>query len=346
MNLIATRLKAAVVHYIGNKSQDQGYFLSKKEIEAPVDLAERLTSYFTAKFDKSHDRFRFHHPDSLQFNVVYQYATMLFDNKETLHEISRRLALHLYECTMHPKINPGELFICHFEDCLIDNQQVNALGIFKTENKSGFFELVKGGEGFEVLYKDGIDLSKLDKGCLVVDKGRAEGYEVMLVDQSGRSIDTQYWKDDFLGLEVVNTEYRQTNQFLGMAKTYLTSQMPEEFQVSKTDQIDLLNRSVDYFKKRDEFDRSEFEREVLQDEAVISSFKNFDSAFRQANDVDIEDHFEISIPAVKRQARVFKSVLKLDKNFHIYIHGNRDLIEQGIDADGRKYYKIYYKEEA
>jgi hypothetical protein len=31
-------------------------------------------------------------------------------------------------------------------------------------------------------------------------------------------------------------------------------------------------------------------------------------------------------------------------NFHIYAHGNRTLIEQGIDENG-KFYKIYYQEE-
>ena len=46
---------------------------------------------------------------------------------------------------------------------------------------------------------------------------------------------------------------------------------------------------------------------------------------------EIADNFEISAQAVKRQARIFKSVLKLDKNFHIYIHGNRELIEKGFD---------------
>ncbi|OAV70416.1 50S ribosomal protein L22/unknown domain fusion protein [Bacteroidales bacterium Barb4] len=35
----------------------------------------------------------------------------------------------------------------------------------------------------------------------------------------------------------------------------------------------------------------------------------------------------------------------IDKDFHIYVHGNRDLIEQGIDENGRKFYKIYYQEE-
>jgi len=61
--------------------------------------------------------------------------------------------------------------------------------------------------------------------------------------------------------------------------------------------------------------------------------------------MEVSDNFDISKQAVKKQARVFKSVLKLDKNFHIYIHGNRDLIEQGVDNNGRKFYKIYYEEE-
>jgi len=49
---------------------------------------------------------------------------------------------------------------------------------------------------------------------------------------------------------------------------------------------------------------------------------------------------------VKKQARIFKTVLKLDKNFRIYIHGNRELIEQGVEKDGRKYYKIYFEQES
>jgi hypothetical protein len=54
----------------------------------------------------------------------------------------------------------------------------------------------------------------------------------------------------------------------------------------------------------------------------------------------------ISGTAVKKQARVFKSVLKLDKNFHIYIHGNKELIEKGYDEQLQmNYYKVYFKEE-
>jgi hypothetical protein len=58
------------------------------------------------------------------------------------------------------------------------------------------------------------------------------------------------------------------------------------------------------------------------------------------------NEFEISPHAVKKQARVFKSVIKLDKNFHIYIHGDRQLIEKGYDdALQKHYYKIYFEQE-
>jgi len=54
----------------------------------------------------------------------------------------------------------------------------------------------------------------------------------------------------------------------------------------------------------------------------------------------------ISESAVKKQARSIKSIIKLDKNFHIYVHGHRKLIEQGVDEQGRKFYKISYNEES
>ena len=57
------------------------------------------------------------------------------------------------------------------------------------------------------------------------------------------------------------------------------------------------------------------------------------------------DDFAISEGAVKKQSRALKSVIKLDKNFHIYVHGNRNLIEQGEDDRGQ-FYKVYYQEES
>ena len=86
---------------------------------------------------------------------------------------------------------------------------------------------------------------------------------------------------------------------------------------------------------------------MLGDADVIESFRKYGKNAMAGKDFDVIDNFEISAQAVKRQARVFKSVLKLDKNFHVYIHGDRELIEKGFDeAMGKNYYKLYFNSES
>src|SRR5699024_9451624 len=187
----------------------------------------------------------------------------------------------------------------------------------------------------------GIGNKKPDKACLILFTG--EPYTVLIIDSSNN--ETNYWQNDFINHTPKNDNVNSTNNFLTITKDFITNQVPTDFVVTKADQIDLLNRSVDYFKNHEAFNKQEFEEEVFVDSNVIESFRKFGQTYRQENEMEFADDFEISAQAVKKQARVFKSVLKLDKNFHIYIHGNRELIEQGIDENGRKYYKIYYEEE-
>jgi hypothetical protein len=66
-----------------------------------------------------------------------------------------------------------------------------------------------------------------------------------------------------------------------------------------------------------------------------------------AKQVVIEDEFSIHVAAVKKQQRFFKAVVKLDKNFHIYIHGRKDLVEKGYDEkSGKQFYKLYFDKES
>ncbi len=84
--------------------------------------------------------------------------------------------------------------------------------------------------------------------------------------------------------------------------------------------------------------------EVLQDESVIESFSNFKSDYEQDMQISISEDFPINNQAVKKQQRHFKSIIKLDKNFHIYIHGDRKMIETGQDDKG-KFYRLYFEQE-
>jgi len=222
---------------------------------------------------------------------------------------------------------------------------MEAIGIFKSEKNVPFLKMKGQKSRFVIDHDFGFEIDRIDKGCLIFKTQKIHGYRILIIDNASRAEEAKYWKDDFLKVKPIANEFHQTNQFLSITKDFVTKKLPEDFEVSKTDKIDLLNRSVDYFKTRDSFDKKEFEKEVLQDTGIIKAFRNFDQNFRAQNNIELDDAFDISLPAVKKQARVFKSVLKLDKNFHIYIHGNRELIEQGVEKDGRKFYKIYFEKE-
>ena len=183
---------------------------------------------------------------------------------------------------------------------------------------------------------------------LIFNIEKENGYKVVVIDHTSRGLDAAaYWKDEFLQLKIRNDSFNQTNNTLGIYKNFVTQKLDDEFELSKADKIDLLNKSMKYFKEKDTFDMDEFAGEVIGNPEAIASFKSFKSQYEQEFDSPIADTFEISGNAVKKQQRVYKSVLKLDKNFHIYIHGDKQLIEKGFDeGKSMNYYKVYFKEEA
>jgi len=233
----------------------------------------------------------------------------------------------------------------YIKDCQLNDEIVDCIVLFKSENKETILKINNTNKGFDLTDISGLNINKLDKGCLIFNTERERGFVVSIIDNTNKGSEAQYWKDDFLSVQPKKDEFHQTNQFLGIAKQFVTKQLSDDFDISKADKIDFLNRSVDYFKKHETFNKSEFEEEVFGDNNVIESFRKFDNIYRKDNELDLKDNFQISSQAVKKQSRVFKSVLKLDRNFDIYIHGNKNLIEKGVENDGRKYYKIYFEEE-
>lgn len=345
MNLSNASLTKVSIHHVGNKGLEQKLTLSENTFKPGEGLTEKLEKFFLNKFANVFEKFRFSHPSSLKFNEVYSYAENIFADKESFHAETERIARHLFESSAHPKIKPGELYVCHFINAEIDDRQVDAVGIFKTEVKNGYFDVRREKRDYLLSYQEGIDSNKFDKGCLIFNLSPEEGFIVTIIDNQNRGEEAQYWRNTFLGLEQISNEFHQTNHFLNLTKEFISERMSEEFEVEKTDQIALLNKSVEYFTKHEAFDKEEFESEVFGQPELIESFRNYDGEYRQNYNVDLEDSFDISPQAVKKQSRVFKSVLKLDKNFHVYIHGNKDMIEKGVDEDGRKYYKLYFEDE-
>jgi antitoxin component HigA of HigAB toxin-antitoxin module len=337
------------VHRVGNKLLDEFYILSDNPIHIGDELLNKLLmQYFLSPFDKVNEVYRFMHSSDMNLNELFHFAGEVFSSPARFHEVSQQITKFLFDTTNHPKIKSGELYVALFKDVQIEGELLDAIGIFKSENKETYLKVYPDQGGFNVEYEqDGININKLDKGCLIFNSEKEEGYKVVVIDQTNRNNEAVYWKDDFLKLKIRNDNYNQTANTLSIYKNFVTQKVGDEFDLSKADKIDLLNKSMKYFKEKETFDLDEFAGEVLGNPQAIESFKTYKEQYEQDHETEIGSSFDISGAAVKKQSRVYKSVLKLDRNFHIYIHGDKELIEKGFDDDkAMNFYKVYFKEEA
>lgn len=345
LDLTQIVLKHLITHHVGNKLRDEKFSLSSEVTIIENDTKDFLLKYFLLPV-KAEEFYSFTHSVKLEMNDIYSIVESVFLNQKKFISFSQSIVKLLYEQSMHPKIKEGELNITYFSNVILDDEVIDAVGIFKSETDVPFIKMKNENSKFNINHDYGFEIKGMDKGCIIFNTDSKNGYKILIVDNANKSSDAQYWKDDFLKVKPISNGFHYTNQFLGVAKNFVTKQLSEEFQVSKADKIDLLNRSMDYFKTHESFDKKEFETEVFHHPEIIKSFQNYNNYFKKNSTLEIDDSFEISQKAVKNQARLFKSVLKLDKNFHIYIHGDKELIEKGVEKDGRKYYKIYYNNES
>ncbi len=139
-NFIETRIDNFCVHKVGNKIADESCFLSKNIVAVNQELKKLLTHYFVSSL-KSTEYFNFYHDTDINMNEVFVYASKIFDNPETLLEQSVNLAKHLYEQSTHPNIKGGEFYTVYFKDCIINGETVDAVGLFKSENKDTFLKV-------------------------------------------------------------------------------------------------------------------------------------------------------------------------------------------------------------
>ena len=312
-------LNALALHKVGNKSAGEEVVLSRNLLEVSGVVKPLLLQYFLSPF-RSEELYNLTHPSELDMNEVFHYASAIFDDPGCLLEQSQNLAQHLFRHSTHPKIKNGEFYVAHFNDCMINGETVDAVGLFKSESRETYLKVYPVGSSFEIGHDDGININKLDKGCLVFNTGREEGYVVAIVDNLNKGSEAQYWRDDFLQVKPRSDDYYKTRAVMDLCKGFVKDKLPQDFEVSRADQADMLNRSMKFLKENDSFEIEEFNEQVLSSPAIINSFSEYKNQFVQEKDLDIPENFQISESAVKSQSRFMKSVIKLDKNFHIYIH--------------------------
>lgn len=335
------------IHFVGNKGLGEELTLSEKLIEFKDDFVkETVIRYFTAPF-KTDIYHQFKGKVDVTLNSVANVCEDIFTSRNNFIEQSRLAAEHLYNQSMHPKIKGGEFYTCFFKDVVVDGELCDAVGFFKTENKETYLKVYQHVDEFDIDCDNGIDINKLDKGCLVYNTEKKKGYKMSIVDTNNRNAEIAlYWEEDFLNAAIKPNGYYHTKNFIDASRGFCEEILTESNNVPKQDQMMMLNKSTSYFKERDKFNVKDFEKDVLVQPELISAFKDYRNDYNKKLDLTAIDEFDVSPTAVKKNQKYMKSVVKLDKNFHIYIHGRHDYVERGYDDNmGMKYYKLYYVNE-
>lgn len=334
------------LHHVGNKARKEG--LQTAEQLYPIAdglLSDILLEYFLNPF-VSDEFYRFTHPTNLlDQNHLFVTCQQLFEQPDSFLEQSRNIAQHLYAASQHPKVRSGELFVAYFTDCVLDDEVTQAIGIFKSENKQTFLKADAG-----IQCENGINIKRLDKGCLILNIAPEDGYRIMTVDRSSRSeAESQAWQENFLQIARLQDNAYNTQNYIQFCQDFCDDMYPKIG--DKKEQVLLMNKSLNYFSGHEQFDIEHFAEEVLQEPAQLDEFRKFKDRYDQVQPSAV-DSFQISQVAVKLAKRRFKTHIKLDTNIDIKLNLKEDAesveynLEKGFDETRQMhYYKAYFNEE-
>jgi hypothetical protein len=347
LDFSATRLTRFAASWVGNKNRYEGVVIPKQTLVSLHDVAEELILTTMLKsFEKTEEFFYFHHEEDVSNHQVFQVCATVFAEPDTLMDQAARLAQMFYEHCENPKIQGGEFFVAYFEDLMLQGEPTSAIGLWKVQSKESYLKTERTAESFAISVLEGIPTGKPQVAALIFNMDEAEGFRICAIDSVSKKDERSFWKDEFLRLRPIEDNYFNTRHYISLASEFITQKAPFKFGFDRTETIDLLNRSGDYFKDNDTFEVEDFAKNLFPEEERQEAFHEFRDQYAKAYAVPLEEKFDISDQAVKKEFKVFKSVLKLDKNFHIYVHGRRDLIERGFDEDkGKKFYKVFYENE-
>lgn len=344
INLFNTQIEELFIHKVGNKSRNEPIFLSDEPLKLTDEITPLIKEFFFKPFrEKEENYFQFAHDVDLEFNEMFKFVSELFSAPNSLEQVSKKITKHLFDQSNHPHIKNGEVYVTYLTNVSIDNNLADAVGIFKSEIKSDFFEINESESRLELNLKQGISLEKLDKGCLIFNYKKEEGYKILSIDSN--RYDTRYWLEHFLSVDAFQDENFNTKKYLKFVQDFAKDVvLPAE---DKKEEVLFLNRSVNYFARNDEFQEDEFINEVMENPDIQSEFKSYKSDKAEKYSIEDLSNFEISNSAVNDARKKIKSVINLDTNISIKLdvinpETAEKHIEKGWDDERQMYYYLVY----
>lgn len=344
INLYSTQIESISLHRVGNKNKSEGVFLSEEPFSLNDETTGLLKEYFFKPFrEKEENYFKLSNEVDVEFNELHKIASEIFAEPSSAHLNSKKIATHLFEQSNHPHIKSGEVYVGYLSGLLLDNVKVDAIGIFKSELKHDFLQFEEKGSNLNILVQQGININKLDKGCLIFNVDKEEGYKVLSIDSN--RYDAKYWLENFLEVEPLSDDNFKTKNYLKFCQNFAKDVvLPAE---DKQQEVLFMNRAVNHFAKNDEFEESTFLTEVMENPELIPEFKHYKVEKGPKYSIEDVSNFDIANKAVSDARKKIKNVISLDTNIQIKLdfinpESAEKFVEKGWDEERQMYYYLVY----
>lgn len=341
INYHQASLRSLSVHSVPGAQHEAEFLITKEPVILEDEMLQDVFLRFFFGAFKEPEFYSFDHFEG-DSNRMYSLAAQIFDDPSMCHYVSKEIARHLQSQSTHPNIRKGELIVAHIRDVLIEDELVSALVVLKSESKESFIDVHRNNDAIEFRLKKGIYPKKMDKACIIFNTKRGEGFKLCVADKINSREEALYWKQLFLDVKKELNDYHNTKVYIQATRSFIDERLKPMYELEKQDEAQLMSNSKHYFDSNKQFDEESYLDSLFGKQA---DFKEEFKLFQSERNWESDDNFRVSQAAVKKQNKVFRSVIKLDKNFHIYVHGNRNMIERGTDANGRKFYKLYFDHE-
>lgn len=328
-------IKMATIQVVGNKSRGEG-------LSAALSLADvsESSDFLTKLIEKSfmmEDLRCFSYIESVELNPVYQFASKIFDDKEAFLKQSVNMATYLYDQSVHPNIRSGELYVLLLE-CEFKKNAVEAIAILKSEKKDPFLATDNDGKGISVRTIYGTGLKGLDKGCLILNVDKENGYVVGTVDNTNSGSDAHYWTDSFLHVTDCDDDYHQTVKLMDMCKGFVEQQDG----ISNIERAIAAKKTADVFATGDTIQVDALADMICQDENQKRRFAAYRELFEKHNGGFAEEVNVVKKSTIRKPVTKM-TTLRLGSDFEVKVLNSSAHIEKG-EEKGKKYYKLYFQE--
>lgn len=317
INFQETKIKKIIIHKVGNKHRDEDLILSDSviQIDKESTIENMLLNHLLRPFKKL-DLFEFNHEVDLLFNENYKQCKWTFSD-ETFLTSSQMLANNMFD-ENSAKCKECDFIFVLFEDVIVNDETLNAIGIYRSENSQYFVQSLFE----EIEFKIGNAIGKLDFGAIVFETNEDRGYLVNLINT----------KDSFfkswLNLRVHINDYERTHILIENLEWFFKYSLVD---LSAIEIIKKQKLSLNWLQSEYRFTLVEFFSDIFNGEYLDKFQEKF----------SIED-FTIDQNAVDKFGKKLLKTIKLDESLIIDSRKSNINLIQESDERG-KFYKIYYK---